>query len=226
MPKHSIYICGDSTAARYGSDRSPMAGWGQMLAKYLTEDIEVVNRAICGRSSKSFIGEKRLEHVLSEIQSGDYLFIQFGHNDQKPDEERRTEPFSTYEEHLRQYIDGASAKGAHPVLLTSVNRRRFNENGEFYGTHGDYLVAMRQLAEEAGVPLLDVAAKSEAKFRELGPDRSRELFCWLKPGESPNYPEGSEDDTHFNEYGAEVVAGWVAELLRDSTIELKEFLRK
>jgi lysophospholipase L1-like esterase len=225
MSSCKVIICGDSTAARYGSDRSPMAGWGQMFADYLTDEVKVVNRAICGRSSKSFIGEGRLDQVLAEIELGDYVLVQFGHNDQKPDEERRTEPFTTYQEHLRRYVDGARTKGANPVLITSVHRRRFDENGEFYGTHGDYPGAMKRLGAELGVPVLDLTSLSETRFRELGPEGTRELFCWLEPGEAPNYPEGVQDDTHFNEHGAGEVAGWVAELLQASDVELKRYLR-
>lgn len=133
---------------------------------------------------------------MTQIRSGDYLFVQFGHNDQKPDD-RYTEPFTTYKQHLRRYIDDARLKKANPVLITPVQRRSFESDGRFKNTHGDYPDAMIQLAEELRVPLIDLASKSRQLLESLGPEASKKLFLWLEPGEHPNYPDGARDDTHF-----------------------------
>ncbi|GAA4842505.1 rhamnogalacturonan acetylesterase [Paenibacillus vulneris] len=201
-----IYIAGDSTAASYPADQSPMAGWGQMLGELLTQDVEVRNEASCGRSSKSFMDEGRLQPIADTIQPGDYLFIQFGHNDQKADAERHTEPFTTYLDHLLQYIAAARKKGATPILFTSVARRNFNDEGVLVPTHGDYPKAMKKLASEQKVLLVDMEAGTEELYRSLGPEASKDLFVWLEPGKHPNYPDGARDNTHFNERGAREVA--------------------
>jgi lysophospholipase L1-like esterase len=204
-----LFIAGDSTAATYPEDRSPMAGWGQMLPLYLDGDVQVVNEAMCGRSSKSFIDENRLQPIADAIGEGDYLFIQFGHNDQKEDE-RRTEPSSTYKSYLTEYLQVARNAGAQPVLLTSVERRHFTEEGELKDTHGAYPAAMKELAQELEVPLLDIQALTRQLYVSFGPEDSKQLFTWLAPGEHPNYPEGVQDNTHFNEHGAKQVAALVA----------------
>lgn len=209
----TVYLAGDSTVADYPHERHPMLGWGARLISLLEPGIRIVNAATNGRSSKSFIDEGRLDAVLAAMGEGDVLLIQFGHNDSKPDAERRTEPWTTYQECLKQYIDGARALGAYPVLISSVSRRRFDENGTLQGTHEDYPEAMKQLAEREGVPFIDLSAKSFARLQEMGMEQSLEWFTWLKPGENPNYPEGVEDNTHLNEKGAAAVARLVAEEL-------------
>lgn len=166
------------------------------LARFLSDGVLIRNEAASGRSSKSFIEEGRLERIMTQIRSGDYLFVQFGHNDQKPDD-RYTEPFTTYKQHLRRYIDDARLKKANPVLITPVQRRSFESDGRFKNTHGDYPDAMIQLAEELRVPLIDLASKSRQLLESLGPEASKKLFLWLEPGEHPNYPDGARDDTHF-----------------------------
>jgi len=219
-----IFIAGDSTAATYPQEQEPMAGWGQMIGRLFGPEVEVVNEARCGRSSKSFIAEGHLQRIEEAIGAGDYLMIQFGHNDQKPDEERHTEPETTYPEHLARYIELAVAKNAQPVLLTSVERRHFDEAGELTPSHGAYPDAMRKLARERGVPLLDLCPRTQELYRSLGPENSKRLFVWLKPNEHPNYPDGVQDDTHFNEDGAAQVAALVAEEIRKSDLPLKEYL--
>jgi lysophospholipase L1-like esterase len=150
------------------------------------------------------------------------FLIQFGHNDSKEDEERRTEPWSTYQEHLAQYIAVAREKGAVPVLISSVCRRRFDDSGRLVDTHGEYPKAMEDLAEREKVAFIDLTAKSAVLLRQLGSVDSEQLFTWLKPGENPNYPEGSQDNTHLNEYGAESVARLVAEELAVLDTPLKD----
>ncbi|MBB6635654.1 rhamnogalacturonan acetylesterase [Cohnella thailandensis] len=210
----SLFLAGDSTVTDQPEDGYPYAGWGQMLASMLKHDVIIANEAASGRSSKSFIEEGRLDVIWNEIKPNDFLFIQFGHNDQKPDEERHTEPSTTYKEYLRRYIDGARERGAHPVLVTSVHRRFFAEDGTLQNTHGSYLDAVRELAEETGTPLIDLAARTKTLLEELGPEDSKQLFMWGARGEFANFPGGIEDNTHFQEQGAIRIAGLVVEEIR------------
>lgn len=219
-----LFIAGDSTAASYPQLRLPMAGWGQMIGRYFTDSVKVVNEARNGRSSKSFIDEGYLNRIVDVIQEGDYLLIQFGHNDQKQESERRTEPFGTYQMYLKKYIDAARSAGATPVLITPVQRRHYDNKGNYVPSHGDYPEAVRQLARQEGVACIDLCALSEEKLVLLGPDGSKSLFVWLQPGEHPNYPNGSEDNTHFNERGACEMAWLVREELLRTGLPISAFL--
>ncbi|WP_246187950.1 TIM barrel protein [Paenibacillus tengchongensis] len=204
----TIFIAGDSTAARKAADRKPETGWGEHLPKELAPGIAVDNRAINGRSTKSFIVEGRLDDILRDFRSGDYLFIQFGHNDEKiEDPLRYTDPDRDYRSNLRLFIEAARSRGGFPVLLTSVSRRRFTADGEPDPLAvGPYPQAMREVAEATGTPLLDIFAASQELYRSLGTEGSRRLLLHLAPGEHPNYPEGVTDDTHFSEEGAVRIA--------------------
>ncbi|GGS21671.1 hypothetical protein GCM10010252_71160 [Streptomyces aureoverticillatus] len=197
-----LHIAGDSTAAQKYADAAPETGWGMALPFFLHRGIGVANHAVNGRSSKSFVDEGRLAEILARIQPGDLLLIQFGHNDAKSaDPARHTEPWSTYQEYLRLCVAGARAYRAHPVLATSVERRRFDEAGHALPTHGDYPAAMRALAEREGVPLLDVQALSIAVWQRLGAEETKRYFNWT---------ETEQDNTHFNPPGAIAVARLVA----------------
>jgi lysophospholipase L1-like esterase len=221
-----LFLAGDSTVTDQDVSGYPYAGWGQALPARFKHDVCVDNHAVSGRSSKSFVDEGRLDVILGEIKAGDFLFIQFGHNDQKPDPERATEPFTTYKEHLRRYIDAARSREANPVLVTPVHRCYFNGDGTLSSTHGDYVTAVRELAEEADVPLIDLAARTQELYERLGPEESKELFMWLLPGEYMNFPGGLEDNTHFHENGAVCIAGMVADAVRELDIQpLRMYLR-
>ncbi|MFI2433726.1 rhamnogalacturonan acetylesterase [Streptomyces sp. NPDC018693] len=208
----TLFIAGDSTAAQKYADAAPETGWGMALPFFLHRDRPVSNHAVNGRSSKSFYDEGRLDVILAAIRPGDFLLIQFAHNDQKnTDPTRYTEPWSTYQDHLRLYIDGARARGARPVLATSVERRRFDAAGNARTTHGEYPAAMRALAEQEGVALLDIQALSLALWQELGVEETKRYFNWT---------ETEQDNTHFNPPGAIEVARLVArELLRTGVLE-------
>lgn len=213
-----LFLAGDSTVTDQPEDGFPYAGWGQMLPQLLKHDVVVANHAVSGRSSKSFIDEGRLSVIIDEIKADDFLFIQFGHNDQKPDEERFTEPFTTYIKYLQQYIDAARDKGAHPVLVTSVHRRFYESDGQLRDTHGSYLEAVRHLAEEQSVPLIDLAEKSKTLFEEIGEEDSKSVFMWGAPGEFAQFPGGIADNTHFQEQGAIRIAGLIAAGIREASI--------
>lgn len=212
----TVYLAGDSTLSDYGSKAAPRAGWGQVLQWFFDDKVVVKNEAAAGRSSKSFIDEGRLDRILRRIGKGDYLFIQFGHNDQKiEDLSRYTEPSTTYKSYLKRYIDGARAKKAIPVLVTPVERMRFTADGMARDSHGEYPKAMRELARDENVPLIDLTALSKALFQELGPERTKDVFLWLDEGEHENYPQGIQDSTHFQEDGAWKMAGLVVDGIKE-----------
>lgn len=206
-----LFLAGDSTVADCPPHEAPMAGWGQVIGPLLPAGVTAGNKAKGGRSSNSFIEEGLLEDIWQEIKTGDLLLIQFGHNDQK---DYGTKPWTTYLEHLAQYIDGAVQRGAKPVLVTPVQRRTFNDSGKIDSSLGAYPAAMKQLAAERAVPLIDLHEQTKALYESYGPEPSKALFTWLAPGEHPNYPAGIQDNTHFSETGAKAVALLVVEALQ------------
>jgi pectinesterase len=217
-PVH-VYIAGDSTASTYVSSLAPRAGWGQALPVFLTSNAAVVNVAKSGASSKSFIDLGRLDHILAVIKRGDRLLISFGHNDEKIDDPSRyTEPSTTYKRYLSQYIDKSRAKGAVPVLATPVERRHFNSAGVISPSHGAYPAAMRELAAAKNVPLLDLTASSTALWNRVGVEGTKKYFMILGTGQYPNYPNGSQDNTHFQAFGAIQVARLVATALHNQGV--------
>ncbi|MGF7049392.1 lysophospholipase L1-like esterase [Paenibacillus sp. DS2015] len=207
----TIFLAGDSTVTDQPSIGYPNAGWGQMLPQLFKHDVVVDNHAESGRSSRSFIDEGRLESILEKMKAEDFLFIQFGHNDEKSDIPRGTEPFTTYKQYLKLYIDAARDQQARPVLVTPVHRRYFNEDGTLSDTHGDYIIAMKELAMEEDVPLIDLAAESKLLYEAAGIEGSKDYFMWSYPGEYMNHSGGVEDNTHFQERGALRLAELVIE---------------
>ncbi|MCD7938556.1 MAG: pectinesterase family protein [Tannerellaceae bacterium] len=203
----TIFMIGDSTMANKNLDGgNPERGWGQMLPAFFTGPVRIDNHAQNGRSSKSFIEEGRWQQVTDRLQPGDYVFIQFGHNDSKTDAARYTHPRQSYKENLERFIRETHAKGAIPVLFTSIVRRHFDENGRLIDTHGEYVVVTREVARETGVILIDLNKSTHELIEELGPERSKELFVWVEPGQLACFPTGKQDDTHLNINGARQVA--------------------
>ncbi|KPC81779.1 MULTISPECIES: rhamnogalacturonan acetylesterase [Streptomyces] len=223
----TLHIAGDSTAAQKYAGAAPETGWGMALPFFLGRTLDVANHAMNGRSSKSFIDEGRLAVLLDGVRPGDVVLIQFGHNDEKTEDPARgTDPYTTYQEYLRQYVKGARDRRAEPVLITPVERRRFDGAGTAKPTHGEYPAAMRALAAEESVTLLDVQALSLARWQELGPDGTEAYFNWLEPGESPNYPDGKQDNTHFRPDGAVDVARTTARALLHERVLAPRDLRR
>jgi lysophospholipase L1-like esterase len=217
--KIHLYLVGDSTMANKSEKRYPETGWGMVFQEFFKDGVVVDNHALNGRSSKSFIGEGHWDQVLNKLQPGDYVFIQFGHNDQKdrkPD--RYTNPVTTYRANLERYVRETREKGAHPILLSSVVRRNFNDEGTLIDTHGLYPLITRMVSESVDVPFIDLQLLTEMKVIEMGPEKSQELYMCLQPGEYPNYPDGNKDNTHFNNFGAHVVARMVVEELKKKDI--------
>ncbi|MGI5199079.1 rhamnogalacturonan acetylesterase [Streptomyces sp. CA-288835] len=216
--RRTLFIAGDSTAAQKYADAAPETGWGMALPFFLRRDLQIANHAVNGRSSKSFVDEGRLDVILGAIRPGDLLLVQFGHNDSKTaDPVRYTEPWTTYQDYLRQYVDGARARGARPVLATSVERRRFDADGNAVTSHGDYPAAMRALGAQEGVALLDIEVLSLALWQKLGVEETKKYFNWT---------ETEQDNTHFNPPGAIAVARLVAgELLRRRVLAPRDVRR-
>ncbi|MDX8338923.1 rhamnogalacturonan acetylesterase [Draconibacterium sp. IB214405] len=207
QPKElSIYCVGDSTMANKSKDAFPETGWCMVLDEFFNERVSVENHAKNGRSSKSFIDEGRWQTVLDSLQPGDYVFIQFGHNDEKDyDSTRYTTPFGTYTENLTKFVTESREKGAIPVLFTSIVRRKFDENGKLTDTHGDYPVATRQVAELQDVPLIDLQELTEEWVNSLGDEASKQMYVWTDIT-NESHPEPRKDDTHLSQKGAHEVA--------------------
>ena len=213
--KITIFIAGDSTAAIKTPESRPETGWGEKLPDFFLNDVRVENHAVNGRSSKSFFDDGRLAVIDASMREGDYLFIQFGHNDMKIDDPvRYIEPVRAYKEYLMRYISSAREKRVVPVLLTSVERRIFSSEGRIERTLAAYQESMRELSRREALVLLDIGERSREFFERLGAERSKELFMHFLEGVYPNFPDGKEDNTHFRESGARAVAQLVAGEIR------------
>ena len=222
----TIFLAGDSTMAAKLPENRPETGWGEMLGQHFKEGkVRIENRAMNGRSTKTFIGEGRWQAVVDDLKKGDYVFIQFGHNDSSKEKGERYTPPEDYRKNLVRFVEEVRAKDGHAVLLTPVMRRRFDKDGKFYDTHGEYPDIVREVALEQQVPLIDLHRKSELVIVGYGADNSRKLFLQLKPGENPNYPNGVEDNTHFSPYGADAMAKLVASAIRESKMFLRKLLK-
>jgi lysophospholipase L1-like esterase len=217
-----IFLAGDSTVASCPRNEAPMAGWGQLFQSFFTEEVKVLNFAKGGASTNTFIEIGYLDIILEFIQPNDYLFIQFGHNDQKS---FGTQAYTTYQSYLTKYVNGAREKGATPILVTSVHRRNFDEQGKLVNTLGDYPVSMIQLAEELDVQLINLWEKTEKLYQTLGVEGSRQLFTQFTPNEHPNYPDGIEDNTHFCEHGANEVGKLVMEGIKELQLPIVPFIK-
>lgn len=226
-PVITIFMIGDSTMSdKKLVGENPERGWGQMLPGYLSEDIRVDNHAQNGRSSKSFIDEGRWDKVLSLIKKGDYVFIQFGHNDEKPQANRHTEPGTTFDANLSKFVNETRAKGGIPVLFNSIVRRNFSETAELIDTHGAYLDSPRNVAKELNVPFIDMNRITHDLVEGLGPDASKKLFMWVTPNTVPAIPQGREDNTHLTAYGGRVIAGLTVDVIAKTIPELAQYIRR
>ena len=235
----TIFIIGDSTAAKKDlSTGSPERGWGMALQEYFDSAyIRVDNHAVNGRSSKSFIDEGRWDKVLSLIKPGDYVIIQFGHNDEKPKADRHTDPGSTFDYNLAKFVRETREKGGIPIIMNPIVRRNFatkavkNDDDEalrnttfadgakviegdsLIDTHKLYAVAPRDVARRMNVHFVDANQITHDLEQSLGVEGSKKLHMWYKPGEHPALPDGRQDNTHYNIYGAHVVAGLLSDAL-------------
>ena len=222
----TIYLAGDSTMAQKLPEKRPETGWGEALQKFFKEDqVRIENHAQNGRSTRTFITEKRWQAIVDKLKKGDYVFIQFGHNDESKEKiDRYTSP-PDYRQNLIKFISEVREKKAVPVLLTPVMRRRFDEHGNFFDTHGEYPDIVRAVAAENKVVLLDMHRETEKLIKRYGAEPSKKLFLQLATGENPNYPKGIEDNTHFSPLGAGVVAGLVVDAIRGQKLSLAKHLK-
>ena len=223
----TIHLMGDSTMADKDiSKGSPERGWGMVFENFVDDGVRVINYAKNGRSTKSFIDEGLWDKVRSNIRPGDYVFIEFGHNDEKSNKPAVYAPaWGAYQDNLKLYISTVREMGATPVLFTPVARRNFDENGVLdETTHGEYPAAMKAVAAETGTVLIDMEAATLNWIREAGDTVSRAYFMWLEPGENPAYPEGRSDNTHSNPRGARRNCEIVSDSLRVRVPELAPYL--
>lgn len=222
----TVYLTGDSTAAQKLVIRRPETGWGEALQQYFDVDqVRVENHARNGRSTRTFIEEGRWRAVVERLRPGDYVFIQFGHNDASKEKTDRYTPPADYRRNLARFVREAREKGANPVLLTPVRRRKFDSAGTLVDTHGEYPELVRAVAAEQRVPLIDMHRSSAAALTRHGVDGSKRLFLQLRAGENANYPQGIEDNTHFSPLGAEVMAALAAEGIREAGLGIGGFLK-
>ena len=250
----TIFMIGDSTMANKNmTGENPERGWGMMLPGFFTEDIRVDNHAVNGRSSKSFIDEGRWDKVLSLIKKGDYVFIQFGHNDEKTKPDRHTEPGSTFDANLRKFVNETRAKGGIPVLFNSIVRRNFGtvadsaaihaavsqddfrkdagpetsmvQGERLIDTHGAYLLSPRNVARELNVPFVDMNKITHDLVERMGPEASKKLFMWVEPNTIPAMPKGRADNTHLNIYGGRVIAGLTVDAIAEAVPALAKYVR-
>lgn len=222
--KIKVYLIGDSTMSVKQKRYYPETGWGMPFAGFFDEAVEVDNRAQNGRSTKSFLAENRWQSVLDSLTAGDYVFIQFGHNDEVETKKNYTKP-DEFKANLVKFIRETKAKKAMPVLLTPVSRRRFDAAGKALETH-PYSPLVREVAAGLQIPFIDLDTRSIALYQKFGADASALLFNHLQPGEHPNYPEGKIDDTHFNELGAREVAQLVLQEFRKLNLDLASHIVK
>lgn len=222
-----VFLIGDSTMANKQPADYPETGWGIPFKALFNEAVEVQNHAYNGRSTKSFRTEGRWQKVLDQIKKGDYVFIQFGHNDAKlSDTSRYAEAQTDYRKNLIRYIQETRSKGGIPIILSSIQRRKFDSLGHFVDQHGDYPKVAKEVAQKEKVLFIDMEAKSRALIEKLGLDASEKIFLHLPPGIYKKYKKGVADDTHFTVYGAQIMANFVAQGIAESTEHLKSFLKK
>lgn len=217
--KIKVYLVGDSTMSIKQISKYPETGWGMPFTNFFDESVTIDNRAQNGRSTKSFFNEGRWKAITDSLKADDYVFIQFGHND-----EVKTKKNHTTEEEFRnnliRYVNETLKVNAFPVLITPVARRNFDAEGNFQETHQVYSEIVRKVAKELQVPLIDLDKESIALIKEMGMENSKFLFNKLAPGQNPNYPSGMDDNTHFNEYGARRMAELVLAEIRKLNLDL------
>lgn len=242
----TIFMIGDSTMANKPLEGDNQErGWGHVLGGFFTEDIRVDNHAMNGRSSKSFIDEGRWDVVLNKIKPGDYVFIQFGHNDEKPKPDRHTDPGTTFDANLKRFVEETRAKGGIPVLFNSIVRRNFrnNENAVtdddfrrdklekaeegsvLIDTHGKYLDSPRNVAKELNVPFVDMNKLTHDLVQGMGPEDSKKLFMWIPENKYAACPKGRQDNTHLNVYGARTIAKITVEAIAKEVPALAQYVR-
>ncbi len=218
--KTKIFLAGDSTCAIKEAKAFPETGWGMPFVYFWDSTVQVINLAKNGRSTKSFINEGLWKKITDEASEGDYVFIQFGHNDEVPTKKNATTEVE-FKGNLVRFVTEARAKKATPVLLTPVARRKFDSTiGKVVGTHDVYAQIVRDVAKEQKTAMIDLDKQAQALYQQMGVEYSKLLFLHLQPGEHPNYPKGKTDDTHFGELGARLIAQIVLKGVKEQLPQL------
>ena len=225
--KPTLYLIGDSTMADKLLDDNPERGWGQLFPNFFNDNVVIENHAKNGRSTKSFIDQGLWKAVYDKLKPGDYVFIQFGHNDSKiSDTTRYAEPHTAYKQNLIRYVNDSRAKGAFPILITPVNRRKFDDDGKFVDQHGDYPGVVREVAKSLNVPLIDLHAKSLELFSKLGAEGTKNLFIMSVPPKTYKaLPDGKVDNTHFTRRGAIIIAQMVVDGIKELKLPIVKMLK-
>jgi lysophospholipase L1-like esterase len=223
--KITIFMAGDSTMSIKETKAYPETGWGMPFVYFWDSSVTVVNKAKNGRSTKTFIREGLWQSIISQAKEGDYVLIQFGHNDEVKEKVERYSAPDSFKINLTRFIRETREKKATPILFTPVSRRKFDASGTAMETH-EYSQYAKQVAQEQNVLFIDLDEKSRVLYQQFGAENSKLLFLQLKPGEHPNYPNGREDNTHFNELGARLIAQLVLKELRTLPVELADHIVK
>ncbi len=219
----TIFLCGNSTVV--DQEEEPWASWGQMIPRFFDDQVCFANYAESGESANTFIAAKRLKKILTQMKPGDYIFIEFGHNDQKQ-KGPGIGAYYSFMMNLKTFIDEAQSRGAYPVLVTPTQRRSFDENGKIKDTHLDYPDAMRWLAVKENIPLIDLHAMTRILYESLGVEDSKKAFVHYPAGSFPNQTSDLADNTHFNPYGAYQIAKCVIEGIKEADLPITAHLRK
>jgi lysophospholipase L1-like esterase len=222
-----LHLIGDSTMADKPTDPpNPEHGWGQMLPGFFRDPTQVINYAVNGRSTKSFIDEGRWQKVVAALRPGDFVVIEFGHNDEKKEDPARyASPDGAYRDNLRRFIRETREHGATPLLATPVVRRKFDATGHLVDTHGAYPAAVRAVASEEKVPLLELERLTAELEQKAGPEESKKLHLWIPANAYARQPKGWQDDTHFSELGATKVAALAVQEFRRLDLPLVHWLK-
>lgn len=223
----TIFMIGNSTMAdKPYKDGNPEKSWGQIFPLYFKEGIKIENHAVNGRSTKSFIDEGRWDSVVNKIKPGDYIIIEFGHNDAKKEDTKRFADANTnYRWNLEKFINETLQKGGFPILATPIVRRRFDEQGKFYDVHGDYPKVVREICEKMNVILLDLHEKSEEYIIKLGKEHSKKFYLHIDVDEYNSLPKGLVDDTHLSPYGAFRICDFAADEIKLKIPRLAQYLK-
>jgi lysophospholipase L1-like esterase len=222
--KIKIYLIGDSTMCTYEPNRAPLTGWGMPFINFFDSTVTIDNRARGGRSTRTFISENRWQPIADSLHEGDYVLIQFGHNDEAKEEKYkdRYTPVPDYKTNLIKFITESRSKKAVPVLITPVTRMRFDKDGKMEETHKEYSAAVWEVAKQYNAPVIDLDGKSRELLQQFGPSDAKLLFMQLDSLEHPDYPAGQKDNTHFNEYGARRIAELVLAEIRRLKLDLAD----
>lgn len=219
----TIFLCGNSTVV--DQDNEPWASWGQMITRFFNEKVCFANYAESGESANTFIAAGRLQKALTQMKSGDYIFMEFGHNDQKQKGPGKG-AFYSYMTSLKTFIDEAKLRGAHPVLVTPTQRRSFDNNGKIQDTHLDFPDAMRWLAAKENIPLIDLHQMTRTLYEAMGVEESKKAFVHYPAGTYPNQTKDLADNTHFNPYGAYQIAKCIVEGIKKLNLPIIQYLRE